>query len=278
MDDMDLEAPAGAAGAVGASNIVKLPPFWPTNPVAWFANADGQFALRGITNQRVKYYNTLSALSESTVNLITDLIETEDPPADAYTQLKARLYGAHQLSDYQRVETLFALPTLGDKKPSELLAEMTRICPRGQDNNLFFTYCFLHRLPREIRIMLTDVDHTDRRALAVRADQIWAHNARYPHDAAVAAVAVQEEPSSVAAVSTRGQQRSGGSRGRGNRNRSTRGTGGQQRGAGSGGGGVAAAQMTPSDQARAGSDLCYYHWTFGDKASKCVAPCSWQGN
>src|SRR5450830_939452 len=153
MDNMDLEEPVGDAQqlpAAGANNVVKLPVFWTSNPAAWFANADAQFALRGITCQRLRYLNTITALPEATVNLITDLVETEEIPADAYTQLKARLYGAHQLSDNQRVEQLFGLPTLGDRKPSELLAEMSRICPRGQDNNLFFTYCFLHRLPREI--------------------------------------------------------------------------------------------------------------------------------
>ena len=27
-----------------------------------------------------------------------------------------------------------------------------------------------------------------------------------------------------------------------------------------------------------GSDVCWNHWTYGDKADRCVAPCSWQGN
>src|SRR5450830_1354526 len=170
MDNMDLEEPVGAQQLPAAgNNIVKLPGFWTSNPAAWFANADAQFALRGIACQRIRYLNTITALPEATVNLISDMVQMEEIPEDAYTQLKARLYGAHELSDCQRVEQLFALPTLGDRKPSELLAEMTRICPRGQDNNLFFTYCFLHRLPREIHVMLLDVDHADRRALAVRA-------------------------------------------------------------------------------------------------------------
>jgi hypothetical protein len=270
---MDPEEPAAAPNPIGA--IVKLPPFWPSNAAAWFANADGQFALRGITDQRIKYYNALAALPEATVNLVADLIEAEELPEDVYTQLRARLFGAHQLSDYQRVEAMFALPTLGDKKPSEMLAEMTRLCPRGQENSVFFTYCFLHRLPREIRVLLSDVDHGDRRALAVRADQIWAHNSKYAHDSTVAAVVPEPEPLPVAAVSSRGQQR-GGAR-RGGRFGGNRGRGGGQRGGSSGGGGVSA-PLTPSDNARAGSDLCHYHWSFGDRAHKCVSPCAWQGN
>jgi uncharacterized membrane protein YgcG len=273
MDGVAAEEPQPARAGL----VVRLPPFWPSNAAAWFANADGQFALRGITDQRVKYYNVLSALPESSVNLVIDLVEMPEPPQDAYVQLRDRLFGAHQLSDYQKIETLFAMPTLGGKKPSEMLADMTRMCPRAEVNSMFFTYCFLQRLPRELRVLLSDVDHADRRALAIRADQLWAHNSRYDHDTSVAAVASDPEPAPVAAVSTRGQQR-GGSRRGGRFRGSNRGAGGQRRTGGGASDGVPAANMTPSDLARAGSDLCYYHWSFGDKASKCTAPCGWQGN
>jgi uncharacterized membrane protein YgcG len=266
------------------SSVVKLPPFWPSNPAAWFANADGQFALRNITDQRTRYYNVLTALPESTVNLIADLVESEDLPVDAYFQLRARLNAAHTLTDYQKVEQLFALPPLGARRPSEMLAEMVRLCPRGQEDSVFFTYCFLHRLPRELRVLLTDVDHSDRRSLAVRADRLWSHNFRSAHDSvnAVADVAadlsIQDGP--VAAVQ-QSSHRGGGGRNGGGRfnNRRGRNSGSNRsRGGRGGGGGTPAASMTPSDVARAGSDLCFYHWSWGEKASQCIAPCGWQGN
>jgi hypothetical protein len=58
---------------------------------------------------------------------------------------------------------------------------MLRLCPRGQENSLFFTYLFLHRLLRELRVLLTDVDHADRQMLSERADQLWAHYAQRSH-------------------------------------------------------------------------------------------------
>ncbi len=30
--------------------------------------------------------------------------------------------------------------------------------------------------------------------------------------------------------------------------------------------------------ARKASGLCFFHWTFGDKAARCEGPCTWQGN
>ena len=41
---------------------VKLPPFWPTNPAAWFAAVEGKFFLRGVDDKRAPFYNCLQAL------------------------------------------------------------------------------------------------------------------------------------------------------------------------------------------------------------------------
>jgi hypothetical protein len=32
-----------------------LPPFWPKQPAMWFAQAEAQFALAGISNERLKF-------------------------------------------------------------------------------------------------------------------------------------------------------------------------------------------------------------------------------
>jgi hypothetical protein len=32
------------------------------------------------------------------------------------------------------------------------------------------------------------------------------------------------------------------------------------------------------EKARVGSRLCFYNWTHGTRACKCVAPCFWSGN
>jgi hypothetical protein len=74
-------------------------------------------------------------LPETTVSLI---VEADPLQANPYTELRHRLLAAHQLTDIQRVEQLFNLPPLGAQKPSELLVEMLRLCPRGQENNAFF--------------------------------------------------------------------------------------------------------------------------------------------
>ena len=160
---------------------------------------------------------------------------------------------------------------LGGRRPSELLAAMLDLCPRGQESNIFFTHLFLERLPAELRIMLGEDDHQDPRPLAAKADQLWAlHGGRF---ATIAAV--EEEcagAASVAAVSSR-QPSSGGNKGK--KNKSGRG----RQSAAAGATGAPKAAVTPSyspkQLSKMQAELCFYHWTFGDKAQKCDAPCNW---
>ncbi len=77
---------------------------------------------------------------------------------------------------------MFNLPPLGAQKPSELLAEMLHLCPRGQENNAFFNCLFLNKLPRELRILLSEAEMADKQALGARADLFAAHNSKQAHD------------------------------------------------------------------------------------------------
>jgi hypothetical protein len=145
-----MEIPEHEDAPPAANRAVKLPPFWTANPRAWFTNAEGVFRLRNIADEESQFFNCLHALPETTLSLIADLVEADQLPANPYTELRRRLLAAHQLTDIQRVEQLFNLPPLGAQKPSELLAEMLRLCPRGQENNCLF----LNKPPRELRIIL----------------------------------------------------------------------------------------------------------------------------
>jgi hypothetical protein len=146
-----MEQPEQHEDAPPANNrAVKLPPFWTANPRAWFTSAEGAFRLRNIADEESRFFNCLHALPETTVSLIADQVEADPFPENPYTELRRCLLAAHQLTEIQRVEQLFNLPPLAAQKPSELLAEMLRLCPRGQENNACFNCSFLNKLPREL--------------------------------------------------------------------------------------------------------------------------------
>ncbi len=174
---------------------------------------------------------------------------------------------------------MFNLPPLGAQKPSELLAEMLRLCPRGQENNAFFNSLFLNKLPRELCILLSEADIADKQALGARADLFTAHNSKQAHDvvAAVATVSSPEqdgEETTVAAIrpGAGSGQRGGGQRGGGWRGKKKQGRGG------GGGGQQVSHTLSHTEQARIGSGLCFNHFCYGAKAKRCEAPCTWSGN
>jgi len=269
MNDENEEGAGSARDRPESTHSVKLPEFWPENSAAWFALAESRFRMRDIYDEWSRYDHVVSSLSKDSLRLVLDLV-TSPPEDDPYTTLKARLLDSHQLTDYQRIEQLLAMDSLGSRKPSELLAHMLELCPAGEETTKFFAFHFLHRLPQELRIMLGDDDHQEVHELAKKADRLWAIHGHRQHGNVAAVTA----DSAVNAI--RG--------GHGNR----KGRGGPSRPRGGPATAAAARPATtpatsasnpsPAALARDSAGLCFYHWQFGDRAHSCAAPCSWQGN
>jgi hypothetical protein len=136
---------------------------------------------------------------------------------------------------------------------------MVKLYPRGQEGSPLCTFFFLHCLPWQLRVLLTDKDHTDRRALVVKADQPWAHNTQHAHD--LVATGAKGEDEECAAVAIVRQQKSGGRLA----NRPTKKAGYRS--------------LSAADKkAVADSDMSYYQWAFADNARICHKPCSWSEN
>ena len=131
----------------------------------------------------------------------------------------------------------------------------------------------LQRLPREIHVLLANVDHKDPKALATRADELWAlhDNAGTSHSTVSVVQPEGQKVEFVAAVRS-GSQRGGNSRGgaRGG-NRGRGGHGGAR-------GGGAAHEPEASKEAQLAAGMCFKHWRYGDAATSFTLPCSWQGN
>ena len=81
---------------------VKLPPFWPDKTELWFAQAEAQFEIKGITVEKTKYSYVMSMLDTKTAEQAMDLIRA--PPANPYTELRNRLTKAYQLTNDERAD------------------------------------------------------------------------------------------------------------------------------------------------------------------------------
>ena len=150
---------------------IKLPPFWTTHPRSWFAQAEAQFAIRGIVTDDTKYYYILASLDQDTATRLLDLLD--NPPEEGkYQTIKARLLDTFDLSELERASQLLHIHPLGDAKPSELMDEMLSLLS-NHPPCMLFKQLFLERMPDDIRTQLVVVKHESCRAMAKQADLLW---------------------------------------------------------------------------------------------------------
>ena len=57
-----------------AAYAIKIPPFWPSDPILWFTQVESQFMLRGITAQVTKFHHILANLSQEIATEVRDLL------------------------------------------------------------------------------------------------------------------------------------------------------------------------------------------------------------
>jgi hypothetical protein len=258
---MNSEQQEESVAAAQPAVFVKLPPFWAHSPALWFSQAECLFTVKQLTDEFQRYCHVVGALPHESLRLVADLVESP-PSATPYSAIKSRLLSSHQMTGYQRAEKLFNMPALGSRKPSDLMAAMLEICPRGEEKTDLFACLFLQRLPRELRVLLARADKKDPKALAEQADELWG---MHDYSGTLAPVVAElGEEQVVAAV----RRENGGRGGRGGRGRRGRGNGNSRQ----------PAEPDISREARLAAGLCIKHWRFGDQANSCTPPCSWPGN
>ena len=159
---------------VDAVLLIKLHTFWMSRPSAWFAQAEAQFVLRGVTQDDTKYYHVVVSLESDTATRTLSII-TSPPETEKFKAIRTFLTSAFELSECKRETVLFNLPGLGDSKSSELMDAMqTLLALLGTHTPCFlFKHRFLQQLPDYVRTPLTTSALNDNRALAQKPYQIY---------------------------------------------------------------------------------------------------------
>lgn len=265
---LDVQQPDISVSNVG----VRLPPFWPKNPRAWFCQVEAQFHLRRITSQSVQYYHVISCLPVELVDELSDLL-IAPPPSDAYDNIKNAILRRTTDSESSRLHQLLNTEELGDRRPSQLLHRMRQMLGERptEGHSALLRELFLQRLPLNMRIILAAAGDVSLDKLAEMADRMAEHV--LPAVSSVAspssATSTTEErlqylTDAVHALQLSHQNRPRpASRSASRRRSSARSRSGRLR--------------SPPASARP-ADLCWYHRTYAENARRCRSPCSWQGN
>jgi hypothetical protein len=140
-----------------------------------------------ITEEREKFAHVAGALPNRLFQRMMDLVDNE--PENAYTVLKGRMVLAHELTPVQKAAKVLQLPSLGNQRPSELMASLMQFCPPGETGTAMFRASFISRLPSSLQIHLSGTEMGDLRELTQQADRLWLCHGPQP----VAAVSIQQE-------------------------------------------------------------------------------------
>ena len=151
---------------------VKLPGFWPSNPRAWFLQAEAQFNIRNITAEDIKYSYVVAALDKEVAASCISILE-RTPGTDKYKYLKQQLILRFELSEDERADRLLNIRELGDRRPSEL-ADIILELNGSQPTHFVLRRIFMRALPLPLRNALSTSATTDLRELAREADRALA--------------------------------------------------------------------------------------------------------
>jgi len=242
---------ASDAGLVDAVQV-KLPLFWKSSPQMWFNQAESQFHIKNISVSLTKYHHVVARIPEDVALRVANVINAiaSSGSLTPYEDLKKRLMAAYTPGPYEMLDNLIHHPTLGDRRPSDMMDEMLALLPTGEKPTMLFNAHFLGRLPTEVKSALVSAKFESALDLAAEADKHWdALRSRSIASATLHAV----ETSVCASPPPRSSRAPSPRRERPPRGRS-------------------------SARASDGSTLCFYHRQFGADARRCNTPCSWSGN
>lgn len=136
---------------------LHLPEFGQADPELWFALADRAFCAAGITQEVTKFAHAVSHLGTQYGNEVRDII-LNPPPTNPYTYLKDNMIKRLGSSQAAKTKKLIEDETIGDLKPSQFFRRLKSLGGITIGDDLIRTI-WLSRLPSLTQAILAA--HTD---------------------------------------------------------------------------------------------------------------------
>lgn len=245
---------------------VRVPPFWIEKPNIWFAQIEAQFNLARITDDNTKFYYVLAHLDGQYSATVEDIIENP-PSTGKYEKLKSELIKRVSISRQKKVKQLLQSEELGDRKPSQFLRRLQQLAGPNMPDE-FIMDVWTSRLPNNLQTIIASQPNMALQDLAELADRVHDIAPSQPQ-LAVASISRLESAMDVMArqitaltkqVSELTTQNFDRARPR-HRQRPR--------------------QRSHSNSRRSHSNfrkfpICWYHYKFGNKATRCTLPCDYK--
>ena len=270
---------------------LKLPPYWPNDPAVWFLQVEAQFKTRGITSQDTMYTYIISSLQPEVIQEVRDLL-MKPPTEKPYDTIKEELIRRTSESEQKRLHQLLIAEELGDRRPTQLLRRMQQLLGEKKLEDSFLRRLLLQRLPSNVQLILASMSEgVDIQQLAEIADKIMEISpapvspvvvaettVKTPTLAPLEAAPVVSETQllremveklsqQVSTLSDRIDQRTSRGREDKRRNRSSSPSRSNSPAPGE-------SNFKPWRTTHAPNTPCWFHWKYGNKAKRCIDPCS----
>lgn len=171
------EASTSANNATGGvinaiEHRVKLPDFVEEHTDLWFWQVESAFEASGILSDKKKYNTIIGHLPTRVMYKLADLRNNPPEQGQMYTTLKDRITNEFADSKQTKITKLLGNLELGDRKPSQLLAEMRTKASNTPVTDDLLSQLWIRNLPEQIRMILSADDKMDLNTLAMMADRI----------------------------------------------------------------------------------------------------------
>lgn len=284
----------GAAPPMYSADI--MPPFTGENISHWLNLCNYAFKVYKISADQQIYLLYRSLPSEMQLELSSIL----DSDGDKMKLLKEGIIKATDLPAQRRLEKLLNEAELGDRKPSAFLRHLRQLAGPDETNAKLLRSIFLSRLPKTISQILAPMSNKPLDDLAEYADQIYEY---MPQSRSLNSCELSSSFSSpdvfnlnktVSSIDQTSQSLLSVSKALSNSLADFQSQFVAMQNSISSGISNLQSQMSMlqsrlnRDQSRSrsrtqfnrssnvNSNLCYYHSKFGNKATKCTQPCTWQ--
>lgn len=290
------------------ANFVNLPTFDATNPQHWLRMSIYAFKAYNVTDEQQKYYLMIGALPSHIQMDAADNVKPDLP--NSFKTLCDYITKITSIPTEKRIKTLLSDTQMGDRKPSQFLRYLRELIGSEADgDSTFVRSIFLDRLPKKITMIIAPPPEQSLDSIAEIADRISLYSHVYAESSTIASISSRN--SEVAPFVPTPKENFGISIG--NLNDSINALKIESRSFGSqlnamqqqinslitnfnSSMNLLQRQMSnlqPQNRDRAyksrstsrsrdettlNRNLCFYHTKFGDRATKCVNPCSWNNS
>lgn len=258
---------------------VKLPDFVEEYAELWFWQVEAAFEAARVLSDRKKYNTIIGQLPTRVMYKLADL--RTKPPQDGrmYETLKQRIMEEFADTTQAKITQLLEAMSLGDRKPSQLLAEMRAKAAHTPVTDALLKELWTRNLPEQVRAIVSSNDLTLNQA-STMADRVAEALKPYRSVNALSSTSsiVQEDTSYTIQQIQRQidqifQQLKGNQRGYEQRFRSSdRYSNGRDRTPSRLNNGANGFQV----QRNPTYEFCWWHYKFGKDARKCKQPCSFK--